>query len=147
VPTDLDLHLVLDNYATHKTAKVKEWLIRHPRFHLHFTPTSSSWMNLVERWFAELTNRKLRRCAHRSVTSTTSAYRAGPRRCRRASAADAATSAPTCGTSPIHHDRTQLRNDGRDDDKVLSRTRARTDFTAHDGPEHVRKFRTYQLVS
>lgn len=68
VPQDLDLHLVLDNYATHKTPKVKEWLIRHPRFHLHFTPTSSSWLNLVERWFAELTNRKLRRSAHRSVT-------------------------------------------------------------------------------
>ncbi len=68
VPKDLDLHLVLDNYATHKTSKVKEWLIRHPRFHLHFTPTSSSWLNLVERWFAELTNRKLRRSAHRSVT-------------------------------------------------------------------------------
>jgi transposase len=68
VPQDLDLHLVLDNYATHKTPKVKEWLVRHPRFHLHFTPTSSSWLNLVERWFAELTNRKLRRSAHRSIT-------------------------------------------------------------------------------
>lgn len=68
VPKDLDLHLVLDNYATHKTPKVKEWLIRHPRFHLHFTPTSSSWLNLVKRWFAELTTRKLRRSAHRSVT-------------------------------------------------------------------------------
>ena len=67
VPKDLDPHLVLDNYATHKTPKVKEWLIRHPRFHLHFTPTSGSWLNLVERWFAELTNRKLRRSAHRSV--------------------------------------------------------------------------------
>jgi transposase len=67
VPQDLDLHLVLDNYATHKTSKVKQWLLRHPRFHLHFTPTSSSWLNLVERWFAELTNRKLRRSAHRSV--------------------------------------------------------------------------------
>jgi transposase len=67
VPPDLELHLVLDNYATHKTPKVKQWLIRHPRFHLHFTPTSSSWLNLVERWFAELTNRKLRRSAHRSV--------------------------------------------------------------------------------
>jgi len=69
VPKDLDLHLVLDNYATHKTPKVKQWLIRHPRFHLHFTATSSSWLNLVERWFAELTNRKLRRSAHRSVTA------------------------------------------------------------------------------
>ncbi|WP_326798103.1 IS630 family transposase [Streptomyces sp. NBC_01808] len=68
VPKDLDLHLVLDNYATHKTEAVKKWLIRHPRFHLRFTPTSASWLNLVERWFAELTTRKLRRSAHRSVT-------------------------------------------------------------------------------
>jgi transposase len=68
VPKDLDLHLVLDNYATHKTPAIKEWLLKHPRFCLHFTPTSSSWLNLVERWFAELTNRKLRRSAHRSVT-------------------------------------------------------------------------------
>jgi transposase len=67
VPQDLDLHLVLDNYATHKTPEIRKWLLRHPRFHLHFTPTSSSWLNLVERWFAELTNRKLRRSAHRSV--------------------------------------------------------------------------------
>jgi transposase len=68
VPKDLDLHLVLDNYATHKTPEIHKWLLRHPRFHLHFTPTSSSWLNLVERWFAELTSRKLRRSAHRSVT-------------------------------------------------------------------------------
>jgi transposase len=68
VPKDLDLHLVLDNYATHKTPEIQKWLLRHPRVHLHFTPTSSSWLNLVERWFAELTNRKLRRSAHRSVT-------------------------------------------------------------------------------
>jgi transposase len=68
VPADLDLHLVLDNYATHKTPAIHQWLLKHPRFHLHFTPTSSSWLNLVERWFAELTNRKLRRSAHRSVT-------------------------------------------------------------------------------
>ncbi|ALN15763.1 IS630 family transposase [Acidipropionibacterium acidipropionici] len=68
VPQDLDLHLVLDNYATHKTAKVHTWLLRHPRFHLHFTPTYSSWLNLVERWFAELTCRKLHGSAHRSVT-------------------------------------------------------------------------------
>ena len=68
VPAGLDLHLICDNYATHKTPQVKKWLLRHPRFHLHFTPTSSSWMNLVERWLAELTNRKLRRSAHRSVT-------------------------------------------------------------------------------
>jgi transposase len=68
VPAGLDLHLVLDNYATHKTPEIHKWLLRQPRFHLHFTPTSSSWLNLVERWFAELTNRKLRRSAHRSVT-------------------------------------------------------------------------------
>jgi transposase len=68
VPKDLDLHLVLDNYATHKTPEIHKWLLRHPRFYLHFTPTSSSWLNLAERWFAELTNRKLRRSAHRSVT-------------------------------------------------------------------------------
>ncbi|NEW75367.1 IS630 family transposase [Streptomyces rhizosphaericus] len=66
-PGDIELHLVLDNYATHKTEPVKKWLLRHPRFHLHFTPTSASWLNLVERWFAELTCRKLRRSAHRSV--------------------------------------------------------------------------------
>jgi transposase len=66
-PADLDLHLICDNYATHKTQAVKSWLIRHPRFHVHFIPTSSSWLNLVERWFAELTNRKLRRSAHRNV--------------------------------------------------------------------------------
>jgi transposase len=68
VPKELDLHLVLDNYATHKTPEIHKWLLRHPRFRLHFTPTSSSWLNLVERWFAELTTRKLRRSAHRSVT-------------------------------------------------------------------------------
>jgi transposase len=68
-PSDMDLHLILDNYATHKAPAVREWLLKHPRFHLHFTPTYSSWLNLVERWFAELTNRKLRRSAHRSVAA------------------------------------------------------------------------------
>jgi transposase len=67
VPTELDVHLVCDNYQTHKTPQIRRWLLRHPRFHLHLTPTYSSWLNLVERWFAELTNRKLRRSAHRSV--------------------------------------------------------------------------------
>src|SRR5918994_789499 len=67
VPAGLDLQLICDNYGTHKTPEIKRWLLRRPRFHLHFTPTSSSWLNLVERWFAELTNRKLRRSAHRSV--------------------------------------------------------------------------------
>jgi transposase len=68
VPTDLDIHLILDNYATHKTPRVKQWLLAHPRFHLHFTPTSSSWLNLVERWFAELTRKKLQRGVYRSIT-------------------------------------------------------------------------------
>jgi transposase len=67
VPAELDVHLVLDNYTTHKTKAVQRWLLAHPRFHLHFTPTGASWLNLVERWFAELTNKKLRRGAHRSV--------------------------------------------------------------------------------
>ena len=68
-PSDVDLHLILDNYSTHKTPQIHQWLVRHPRFHLHFTPTYSSWLNLVERWFAELTNRKLRRSTHRSVAA------------------------------------------------------------------------------
>ena len=67
VPADLAVHLILDNYATHKTPEIKAWLLRHPRFHLHFIPTSSSWLNLVERWFGEITTRKIRRGAHRSV--------------------------------------------------------------------------------
>lgn len=67
VPTHLDVHLVLDNASSHKTPKIRSWLAAHPRFHLHFTPTSSSWINLVERWFGELTTKLLRRGAHRSV--------------------------------------------------------------------------------
>jgi len=67
VPAELDVHLILDNYSTHKTPAINKWLAAHPRFHLHFTPTSGSWLNLVERWFGELTARKLRRGAHRNV--------------------------------------------------------------------------------
>jgi transposase len=67
VPTDLDVRLVLDNYATHKAPPVKAWLARHPRYHLHFTPTSASWLNQVERWFALLADRQIKRGAHRSV--------------------------------------------------------------------------------
>src|SRR5215210_4348937 len=67
VPADLGVHLILDNYATHKTPAIKRWLAAHPRFVLHFTPTGASWLNLVERWFAELTTRKLKRGAHRST--------------------------------------------------------------------------------
>ena len=71
VPTDLAVHVILDNASTHKTPAVHRWLLRHPRFVFHFTPTSSSWLNLVERWFAALTTRKLRRSAHRSIRQLT----------------------------------------------------------------------------
>ena len=67
VPAGLDIHVVLDNSSTHKTPAIHRWLAAHPRFHLHFTPTSSSWLNLVERWFAELTTKNLRRGTHRTV--------------------------------------------------------------------------------
>jgi transposase len=67
VPDHLDVHLILDNYATHKTPDIRRWLVRHPRFHLHFTPTSGSWLNMVERWFGELTTKKIKRGAHTSV--------------------------------------------------------------------------------
>ena len=67
VPTDLTVHLILDNYGTHKTPAIKKWLAAHPRFHVHFTPTYSSWLNQVERWFAYLTEDLLQRGDHRSV--------------------------------------------------------------------------------
>jgi len=67
IPAELEIHLVLDNYATHKTPKVAAWLKRQPRFHLHFTPTSASWLNQVERWFAQLTDKRLRRSAFSGV--------------------------------------------------------------------------------
>ena len=67
VPSDLDVHLVLDNSATHKTGLIRDWLAKRPRYHVHFTPTSASWVNQVERWFALLTERALRRGVHRSV--------------------------------------------------------------------------------
>jgi transposase len=66
-PADLDLHLIVDNYATHKTAEVRRWLAAHPRFHLHFTPTSASWVNRVERFFAEITEKRIRRGTFKSV--------------------------------------------------------------------------------
>ena len=66
-PTELDLHLIADNYSTHKHPKVKAWLAKHPRFHLHFVPTSSSWLNMVERWFREITTKRIRRGSFRSV--------------------------------------------------------------------------------
>jgi transposase/transposase-like protein len=67
VPKELDVHVILDNLSTHKTPAVHAWLLRHRRFHFHFTPTYGSWMNMVERWFSALTTKKLQRSAHRSV--------------------------------------------------------------------------------
>jgi len=66
-PPELDLHLIVDNYSTHKHPKVQRWLKRHPRFHVHFIPTSSSWLNLIERWFRDLTDKRIRRGAFKSV--------------------------------------------------------------------------------
>lgn len=75
VPPELDVHLILDNYGTHKTALIRRWLLKRPRFHVHFTPTSASWLNLVERWFALLTQRQLRRGVHPSVQALKRAIR------------------------------------------------------------------------
>jgi transposase len=75
-PAMLDLHLIVDNYATHKHPKVKAWLKRHPRFHFHFVPTSSSWLNLVERWFRDLTDKQIRRGVFKSVADLIAAIQA-----------------------------------------------------------------------
>jgi transposase len=72
-PHDMALHLIVDNASTHKTAEVKRWLKRHPRFHFHFTPTSSSWLNMVERWFAEISQKRIRRGSFESVKDLTEA--------------------------------------------------------------------------
>jgi transposase len=76
LPDDLDVHMVVDNSSIHGAPEVKRWLRRHPRFHLHFTPTYSSWLNLVERWFANLTEDALRRGSHRSTRELEAAIRA-----------------------------------------------------------------------
>ena len=75
VPPEFDVHLILDNYGTHKTPLIRNWLAKRPRYHLHFTPTYGSWMNLVERWFAELTNKQIRRGVHRSIRELETAIR------------------------------------------------------------------------
>jgi len=75
VPQHLDVHVVLDNQSTHKTPAIQRWLVRHPRFTLHFTPTYSSWLNLVERWFAELTTKWIKRGTHRSVNDLVASIR------------------------------------------------------------------------
>lgn len=76
VPQQLDVHIVLDNYGTHKAPTIKRWLKKHPRFHLHFTPTYSSWLNQVERWFAKLTDKAIRCGSHRNVRELNTAIRA-----------------------------------------------------------------------
>jgi transposase len=76
VPASLDVHVIMDNYGTHKTPLIRAWFAKRPRFHMHFTPTYGSWLNLVERWFAELTNKQLRRGVHRSVRALEVAIRA-----------------------------------------------------------------------
>lgn len=75
VPAKLDVHLIMDNYGTHKTPAVRAWFARHPRFHVHFTPTSASWLNQVERWFATLTQKQIRRGTHRSTRQLEEAIR------------------------------------------------------------------------
>lgn len=75
VPAELDVHLIMDNYGTHKTALIRNWFAKRPRFHVHFTPTYGSWLNLVERWFAELTTKQLRRGTHRGVRELEAAIR------------------------------------------------------------------------
>jgi transposase len=74
-PAELDVHLIADNYGTHKTAMIRKWFAKRPRFHVHFTPTYGSWINLVERWFAELTNKRIRRGVFRSVKELEAAIR------------------------------------------------------------------------
>ena len=75
VPAELDVHLIMDNYATHKTALIQRWLLKRPRFHVHFTPTSASWLNLVERWFAEITEKRIRRGSFRCTRGLETAIR------------------------------------------------------------------------
>jgi transposase len=76
VPAEMDVHLIMDNYGTHKTSFIQRWLLKRPRFHVHFTPTSASWLNLVERWFAALTEKQIRRGSFRSTRELETAIRA-----------------------------------------------------------------------
>jgi transposase len=75
VPADLEVHIIMDNYGTHKTAIIRKWFAKRPQFHVHFTPTYGSWINLVERWFAEITNQRIRRGVFRSVQELEAAIR------------------------------------------------------------------------
>ena len=103
VPDDLDVHLVVDNVSTHKTPEIHRWLVRHPRFNLHFTPTYSSWMNLVERWFAELTNKWLRRGTHRSTKELEASITTGSTPGTTTRSRSSGTRAPTRSSTRLLH--------------------------------------------
>jgi transposase len=103
VPDGLDVHIVMDNYATHKTPMVKAWLARRPHYHVHFTPTSASWINQVERWFAELTRKQIQRGVHTStaqleadIRSFTDQHNAEPKPFRWTKSADDILAAVKC---------------------------------------------------
>lgn len=131
VPSDLDVHLVMDNYGTHKTATIRNWFARHPRFHVHFTPTSASWLNQVERWFSTLTERQIRRGTHGSTRQLEDAirdYLEINNACVDATAivAVAWITAPTSvEIQALREERAQLQRDIA----VLEDQGARTDFT------------------
>ena len=101
VPADLDVHLILDNASSHKTPTIKKWLTAHPRFVVHFTPTSSSWLNLVERWFGELTTKKLRRGTHRSVRALNTDVRDWITTCNETPSPSSGPSPPTKSSNPL----------------------------------------------
>jgi transposase len=108
VPADLDVHLICDNLSAHKTPAITAWLAAHPRFHLHFTPTSSSWLNQVERWFALLTDQVLRRGLHRSVQALGKPHARYQRAIRRQTGEEGGSTtarrAPTSGKHSSRHD-------------------------------------------
>lgn len=108
VPVDLDVHLVMDNYATHNTPAIRQWFARHPRWHVHFTPTGASWINQVERFFALLTERQLRRGVHRSTRELEAAIQAyidarTTTRSRSDGPSQPTTSSPPSNASAPHH--------------------------------------------
>jgi hypothetical protein len=100
VPAGLDRHVICDNSSTHKTPAIQRWLLTHPRVHLQFTPTYSSWLNLVERWFAELTTKWLGRGTHRSVAELTASIQAWIEAWNQNPARSCGTGPPTRSSTP-----------------------------------------------
>jgi len=96
----VDVHLVCDNYGTHKTSAINAWLVKHPRFHMHFTPTSSSWINQVERWFAFITDELIRRGSHTSVQALEADIRTWANGCNQ-------TPNPSSGPNPPNRSSSQ----------------------------------------